>query len=294
MKLTRTSFFAGNWWLFWNSCKLLKMKLTLAFAIVVFLCACGSAPAPSDRTTPPVARNENPANEARDGGERTHGRHHHRNHGGSGTGYGAPANAAAGATLSDKTPGNFDVYVMSLSWSPGFCETAAGQNDPLQCGPQRHFAFVLHGLWPQYEARGWPEDCSTEQVDQATVHGMLSLMPSPKLVEHEWSKHGTCSGLSSTDFFEDASDYFESVTIPPAYAQLSRELTVSPDKLTEDFVAANPRFDAQGFVVVCTRNGRYLEEIHACLTKDGEARACNREVQKEACRSDQIVMRPVR
>jgi hypothetical protein len=32
---------------------------------------------------------------------------------------------------------------MSLSWSPGFCATGAGQDDPLQCGPERHFAFVL-------------------------------------------------------------------------------------------------------------------------------------------------------
>ena len=270
------------------------MKRAIVLAIAVCVGACSTAPAPTDRTAATAAREEQATGEDRGSGERAHGKHHHKSHRGSSGGNSAPGAAAARATRGDNTPGHFDFYVMSLSWSPGFCETPAGQNDPLHCGPQRHFAFVLHGLWPQYEARGWPEDCSTEQVDQATVHGMLSVMPSPKLVEHEWSKHGTCSGLSSTDFFEDASDYFESVTIPPAYAQLSRELRVSPDKLTEDFVAANPRFDAQGFVVVCTRNGRYLEEIHACLTKDGEARACNREVQKEACRSDQIVMRPVR
>jgi len=37
----------------------------------------------------------------------------------------------------------FDYYVMSLSWSPTFCETH--QTNP-QC--DKHFGFVLHGLWP--------------------------------------------------------------------------------------------------------------------------------------------------
>jgi ribonuclease T2 len=200
------------------------------------------------------------------------------------------ANRAPG----EKTSGNFDFYVLSLSWSPGFCATQAGRNDPEQCGPQRHFAFVLHGLWPQYEQKGWPEDCSTEGVDQSIVEGMLNIMPSPKLVEHEWQKHGTCSGLSAKEYFEEAADAFESVKVPAAYQQLTRELSVSPEKIKANFVAANPGFGEQGFSVLCSSNGRYLQEIHACLTRDLEGHACNREVQQEACRSDQVVMRPVR
>ena len=57
-------------------------------------------------------------------------------------------------------PGVFDYYLLSLSWSPTYCaDTGEARRDP-QCSPRsgRPFAFVLHGLWPQYE-RGWPRDC---------------------------------------------------------------------------------------------------------------------------------------
>src|SRR3954447_12993056 len=58
--------------------------------------------------------------------------------------------------------GEFDFYVLSLSWSPSFCEAASergnsGRSQAAQCGG-RPFSFVVHGLWPQYE-RGFPEYC---------------------------------------------------------------------------------------------------------------------------------------
>ena len=56
-------------------------------------------------------------------------------------------------------PGQFDFYVLSLSWSPSFCEASAekGRAPREQCGG-RPYSFVVHGLWPQYE-RGFPESC---------------------------------------------------------------------------------------------------------------------------------------
>jgi ribonuclease T2 len=191
-------------------------------------------------------------------------------------------------------PRNFDFYVLSLSWSPGFCATQAGRSDPEQCGPDRHFAFVLHGLWPQYEKGGWPETCSTTRVDERLVDSMLTIMPSPKLVEHEWEKHGTCSGLPPGDYFKEASEAFRGVHIPARYQAPQRQITVDPEQLHQDFADANPGIGADGFVVLCSGNGRYLQEVRACLRTDLKGRACNREVQHDACRSSQIVMRPLR
>ena len=58
-------------------------------------------------------------------------------------------------------PGEFDFYVLSLSWSPSFCEEASERGNEgrsqAQCGG-RPFSFVVHGLWPQYE-HGFPEYC---------------------------------------------------------------------------------------------------------------------------------------
>jgi ribonuclease T2 len=50
-------------------------------------------------------------------------------------------------------PGQFDFFVLSLSWSPSFCAAAAergrGRAANAQCGV-RPYSFVVHGLWPQY------------------------------------------------------------------------------------------------------------------------------------------------
>jgi len=41
-------------------------------------------------------------------------------------------------------------------------------------------------------------------------------------------------------------------------------------------------------------NGRYLQELRTCLTLELDGRPCNAEVLRDACKSDQIIMRPVR
>src|SRR3977135_1905030 len=56
------------------------------------------------------------------------------------------------------TPGDFDFYVLSLSWSSGFCETPAGARARGQCDASVNLGFVVHGLWPQDE-HGYPSDC---------------------------------------------------------------------------------------------------------------------------------------
>jgi ribonuclease T2 len=70
------------------------------------------------------------------------------------------AGCASAQDRRQNAPGEFDFYVLSLSWSPSFCEAASergnsGRSQQAQCGG-RPFSFVVHGLWPQYE-RGFPE-----------------------------------------------------------------------------------------------------------------------------------------
>ena len=173
-------------------------------------------------------------------------------------------------------PGQFDFYVLSLSWSPSFCAAAADSNryGGQQCGA-RPFSFVVHGLWPQYE-RGFPEYCQD---------------PSPRLIYNEWDKHGTCSGLSAQSYFDTIRKARAAVTIPPEYGDLKEPLTVTPNVVEDAFIKANPGLTTSGIAVECSRNR--MSEVRLCLSKDLKFRDCP-EVAKRSCRRDQLVMPPVR
>src|SRR5262245_11527491 len=133
------------------------------------------------------------------------------------------------------TPGQFDCYVLSLSWSPSFCATAAergrGQEANAQCG-LRPYSFVVHGLWPQYD-KGFPEYCQlpAPRLDHRIVASMLDLMPAPHLIFNEWDRHGTCSGQTPHVYFETVGKARAAVKIPPDYVVLKEPLSVTPQNI---------------------------------------------------------------
>ena len=190
-------------------------------------------------------------------------------------------------------PGQFDFYVLSLSWSPSFCDAAGERGTPPQdqCGA-RPFSFVVHGLWPQYE-RGFPEFCQVPapRLDRNIVSSMLDLMPSPRLIFHEWDKHGTCSGLSPRAYFETVRKARAVVKIPPEYLEVKTHLNVTPNEVEAAFVKANPGLKPAGISVTC--DSRRLSEVRICLSKDFGFRDCA-EIDRRACRRDRLVMPPVR
>jgi ribonuclease T2 len=187
--------------------------------------------------------------------------------------------------------GAFDYYLLSLSWSPEYCAGPNGGRDTQQCGSERRFGFVVHGLWPQYE-HGYPQACGTAApVPSSIVNTMLPLMPSPRLIEHEWQTHGTCSGLDVNAYFEKIQKAFATVRIPDDFKSPVSQIEVSPADIKTKFGQANPSFPPDAFRVQC--GGRYLSEVRACLTKDLAGRACSSDV-RDTCRDDTIIMRPLR
>ena len=50
---------------------------------------------------------------------------------------------------------------------------------------------------------------------------MLDIMPSKRLVFHEYRKHGTCSGLGVDGYFDLARQLYEKVKIPPRFVGLT-------------------------------------------------------------------------
>jgi ribonuclease T2 len=192
-------------------------------------------------------------------------------------------------------PGEFDFYVLSLSWSPSFCEAASERGDgrraQAQCGG-RPYSFVVHGLWPQYE-RGFPEYCQrpAPRLARNVMTSMLDLMPAPGLIYNEWDKHGTCSGLSARAYFENVRKARAAVKIPDEFLQLSEPKTVAPGAIEEAFIKANPGLSSSAISVTC--DSRRLSEIRICMSKDMQFRACE-ETDRRACRRDEVVMPPIR
>lgn len=191
------------------------------------------------------------------------------------------------------TPGQFDFYVLSLSWSPSFCESGGGRgNSDEQCKRGRPFAFVVHGLWPQYE-RGFPQNCEQPApwVDQKLIRSMLDIMPAYGLVIHEWRAHGTCSGLDAEAYFKTVRSASEHVKIPARFSRINDYIMVSPEEVEQAFIEANPGLAPDMISVTC--DSRRLREVRVCMNKDLSFRACP-ETDARACHNPRITMPPVR
>ncbi len=190
------------------------------------------------------------------------------------------------------TPGgDFDFYVLALSWSPGFCATGGAQKAREQCQGGMGLGFVVHGLWPQFE-RGFPSDCDTagRPVSRVALEAARGLFPSEELARYEWRKHGSCSGRSPQDYFADVRAARQSVTIPPEFERLRREEEVAPGDILRAFGKANPRLRAGMAAVACAKG--YLQEVRICMSKDlREFRPCQ-EVTRNSCRAPSIKVTP--
>lgn len=163
--------------------------------------------------------------------------------------------------------GDFDHYILSFSWSPAFCASAAGRQAPLQCRDNQ-FGWVLHGLWPQYAAaragQRWPQFCGrVPPVPEAVLRQHLCASPDPRLMQCEWAKHGSCSDFAAPEA------YFA------AQARIAATLSLpapQPGQSPQAFAAAVTAANAAGglqrrhFRVIGGPAG--IRELRICLQRD--------------------------
>jgi ribonuclease T2 len=189
-------------------------------------------------------------------------------------------------------PGVFDYYLLSLSWSPAFCLSDPGA---AECNGTRRFGFIVHGLWPQNE-RGWPEKCNVHlPVPDSVVEGIADLMPARGLVYHEWSAHGTCSGLRPVDFFALVRKAYTNIAVPAALSETRQSVEEPPAAITAAFLRANPKFSPQSVVVICSgQEIPRLREVHICLDRALNPRACSADVAARSCRASTLIVPPIR
>ncbi|MEQ1709910.1 MAG: ribonuclease T2 [Hyphomicrobium sp.] len=198
------------------------------------------------------------------------------------------------------TAGQFDYYALVLSWSPTYCSSNDRPGPDPQCDRRdgRRFAFVLHGMWPQYD-RGYPEFCPIRGrpfVPQNVIDGMLDIMPSPRLAIHEYKKHGTCSGLDPAGYYTQARKLFGAIRIPERFVNPFENQMVSPAELSAEFVKANPGLKPDMLAISCGGAGNRLREVRICFNKEGTAPvACGRnEDQRRMCSALKMFVPPVR
>lgn len=170
--------------------------------------------------------------------------------------------------------GDFDLYILSLSWSPEYC--AGYQNDATQCAADKHFGLVVHGLWPQYttpridpasgQESGWPANCRSS-ANATPPEEAAAVWPSLGLYRHEWQTHGTCTGLVPDSYVDLTKVLRQRFQMPAALLPEGRDQVIGADKLRAAIVAANPGLAAKDLALVCHRNR--LAEIRLCLGRDG-------------------------
>lgn len=199
---------------------------------------------------------------------------------------------AGSARADGERAGEFDYYVLSLSWSSAWCALEGDARDDPQCDIGRGLTFVLHGLWPQFD-QGWPQYCRTVERDppRATTAAMADIMGGSGVAFYQWKKHGRCSGLSADAFFATARRAFASVTVPPLFFRVRRDLEVPPEVIESAFLESNPGLSRDMVTVTC-RAG-LIQEVRICMDKDLSPRRCGDDVIRD-CRQQDAVLEALR
>lgn len=177
----------------------------------------------------------------------------------------------------DNIAGHFTYYKLAISWSPEWC-LVSQKNADRQCRERRR--YIVHGLWPQCE-RGYPVNCKLPQpkknvLEDALDHQKIeAFMPSDKLVNHEWKKHGRCTGMARSAYFNLIEKLFNKITLPDLPPQ-----STAPD-LIQALIAANPGLTPAQVELTCNTLPREklsrkdtLDEVRICFDKKGHFTDC--------------------
>ncbi len=183
--------------------------------------------------------------------------------------------------------GDFDYYVLSLSWSPTWCAIEGDARGADQCDARHDYGWILHGLWPQYE-QGYPSYCNTSArpPSRGETGAMVDVMASGGLAWHQWKKHGRCSGLTSQEYFAAARAAYNAVVRPPVLRKLDHTVKLPASVIEDAFLQSNPDWSADMVTITC-KKGR-IQEARVCLTKDLEPRECGADVVRDCAMRDAL------
>lgn len=196
------------------------------------------------------------------------------------------------ARAEGEAAGEFDYYVMALSWSPTWCALEGDQRGSPQCDDDKDNGWVLHGLWPQYET-GWPSYCRTSarNPSRADTRAEADLFGSSGNAWHQWNKHGRCSGLRADDYYALARLAYGKINRPGILRKLEKSVRLPAAVIEQAFLEENDELNKDQITITC-KQGR-IQEARICLTRDLELRTCGRDVSRD-CTSQDALLDPIR
>lgn len=188
--------------------------------------------------------------------------------------------------------GEFDYYVMALSWSPNWCALSGDEKGSDQCDPRHDHGWILHGLWPQYH-RGFPEYCRSNfrPPSRGQTNDMADIMGTGGLAWHQWKKHGVCTGLSPDDYYALSRVAYASVTRPAIFRRLDKPIKLPASVVEAAWLKDNPTLEADGLTITCKQG--HIQEARICFSRDLSPVPCGQDVVRD-CTLKDAVFDPVR
>lgn len=195
--------------------------------------------------------------------------------------------AALPANSETNKAGEFDYYVLALSWSPNWCVRTGNARKSPQCVQNSGHGWILHGLWPQYH-RGYPAFCRSAKKppSRGMTADMADIMGTSGLAWHQWKKHGVCTGLNAVDYYALSRRAYAKVIRPPVFRKLTRTVKLPASVVEEAFLKANPGMEPDGVTVTC--KAAQIQEVRICLSRALSPVPCGQDVVRDCKKKDAL------
>lgn len=190
--------------------------------------------------------------------------------------------------------GQFDHYLLALSWMPAFCMLEGDRRDDPRCAPGTGLGWTVHGLWPQHAGGGWPEYCPTSEraPSRRQTAAQTDLFGAAGSAWHQWNKHGRCTGLSAAGYYALTREALGRLALPDIFAAVRAPLSVAPEVIEAAFIEANPGLTPDMMITTCRNDA--LVELRLCLTRDLTPRPCDPALIRRACALSSVRLEAVR
>ncbi|KAL2643279.1 hypothetical protein R1flu_010866 [Riccia fluitans] len=189
-----------------------------------------------------------------------------------------------GTSAQSSIVSNFDFFYFVVQWPGSYCNLKTACCFPQNIKPASNFS--IHGLWPNYDDGSYPQNCDpSDEFDDSQIEDLVPQMKknwgtlsckndNSWFWEHEWEKHGTCSGgLSQHQYFEKTLALLKSVDLLGALT--SAGITPSNGATYDVSAVQKALGNAIGFTpgVECnTANNKdnQLYQVYICVDKDAK------------------------